>query len=198
MKESIIDFSSGKNTYRRLQGGGMGQPIAKALGIKKYPIPPTILDATAGLLQDSFVLACLGCTVIAIERHQKIAAHLKAALEHARHDPELAPIVERITLIQGDALQLLPSLTATHNIDIIYLDPMFPHRTKSALVKKELRWLREHVGDDLDADALLTCAQPLAPKIVVKRPKVAPVLAGIKPTRQWIGERNRFDIYHKV
>lgn len=193
----LIDFADGAHTYRRLHGGGRGQPIAKALGLAKYKEPPRIIDATAGIGQDSFVLACLGATVIALERNPLVALLLQDALDRARENPDLATIVQRITLIQSDAGQTLQHIANQHSpIDIIYLDPMFPHRSKTALVKKELRLLRDIVGDDPDADALLPIALAAAPKVVVKRPKTAPFLNAQRPDRQWLGESNRFDIYH--
>jgi hypothetical protein len=33
---------------------------------------------------------------------------------------------------------------------VVYLDPMFPHKQKSALVKKEMRVFQSLVGPDLD------------------------------------------------
>ncbi|MFO1350284.1 MAG: class I SAM-dependent methyltransferase [Gammaproteobacteria bacterium] len=38
--------------------------------------------------------------------------------------------------------------------EVIYLDPMYPERSKAALVKKESRVLRELVGPDDDAARL--------------------------------------------
>ena len=64
-----VDFVSGALAHRRKYGGGKGQSIAKAIGIKNYKLPLSILDVTAGLAKDAFVLACLGCTVTMIERH---------------------------------------------------------------------------------------------------------------------------------
>jgi 16S rRNA (guanine1516-N2)-methyltransferase len=68
--EIFIDFASAANTYRRLHGGGNGQPLARAIGLKTYGLPLVVIDATAGLGQDSFVLASLGCHVTMIERLQ--------------------------------------------------------------------------------------------------------------------------------
>ena len=192
----LINFADGAHTYRRLHGGGRGQPIAKALGLAKYKEPPRIIDATAGIGQDSFVLASLGATVIAIERNPIVAALLQDALLRAQAHPDVSDIASRIVLLKSDAhLTMAKVALDQHPIDIVYLDPMFPHRSKSALVKKELRILRDIVGDDADADALLQQALKSAAKVVVKRPKIAPYLNAQKPDRQWLGERNRFDIY---
>ncbi|MCT1282181.1 class I SAM-dependent methyltransferase, partial [Pseudomonas aeruginosa] len=81
---------------------------------------------------------------------------------------------------------------------VIYLDPMFPHRDKSALVKKEMRLFRPLVGDDLDAPALLQAALALAShRVVVKRPRKAPIIEGPKPGYSLEGKSSRYDIYPK-
>jgi len=190
-----IDFGSSANTYRRLHGGGNGQPVAKAVGIKKYGLPLTVIDATAGLGQDSFVLASLGCQVTLIERNSDIAELLEIAIKNARANEEIADIAKRMTLIQGNAVDLLSNLSA----DVIYLDPMFPERSKSALVKQDMRELKDLVGDDTDADLLLEPARKAAQKrVVVKRPKAAPMLANIDPHVSLNGKSGRFDIYMPI
>lgn len=194
--ELLINFSSNANTYRRLHGGGRGQPIAKAIGLKTYGLPLTVIDATAGLGQDAFVLASLGCKVIMIERSPIIAALLADALQRGLTDPQIQPFISNMHLIEGDALLVLQSLAATEHPDVIYLDPMFPLRDKSALVKQDLRILKEIVGDDPDADQLLTIARKVAKRrVVVKRSRIAPYLGAIKPHSEQIGKANRFDIY---
>lgn len=58
--------------------------------------------------------------------------------------------------------------------DVVYLDPMYPHRQKSALVKKEMRVFQSLVGNDDDADSLLIPAMTIAKRrVVVKRPNYA-------------------------
>lgn len=187
----VIDFCSGAHNHRRKQGGGYGQAVAKACGVKAS-IKPTIIDATAGLGSDAFVLATLGCDVQLIERNPDIASSLSEGLEQAAQKLEVAPIVARMTLHQGDANSLIPELGP---VDVIYLDPMFPHREKTALVKKPLRDLREIVGDDFENNALLEVALKHAKRVVVKRPKGAPELSDKKPSYVLKGKSNRFDVY---
>ncbi|WP_445775347.1 class I SAM-dependent methyltransferase, partial [Shewanella sp.] len=62
-----VDFVSGAVAHRRKFGGGRGQSIAKAVGLKQG-VTPTVVDGTAGLGRDAFVLASLGCKVIMVER----------------------------------------------------------------------------------------------------------------------------------
>ena len=189
-----VDFVSGAVAHRRLFGGGSGQMIAKAVGIAPG-IRPTIIDATAGLWSDAFVLAELGCAMTLIERQPLIAALLEDGLQRASADPEVGPIVARMRLHSGNAIELLGAWE-NEAPQVIYLDPMFPHRDKSAQVKKEMRLFRPLAGDDDDAPALLDAALALAThRVVVKRPRKAPAIAGKPPSYTLEGKSSRFDIY---
>ncbi|MBK7464075.1 MAG: class I SAM-dependent methyltransferase [Betaproteobacteria bacterium] len=191
-----VDFVEGAVAHRRLFGGGSGQMIAKAVGIQAG-VRPRVLDATAGLGRDAFVLAELGCSVTLIERQALIAALLEDGLLRAQADPEVAPIVARMCLLCGNAIELMAAW-ASEPPQVIYLDPMFPHRDKSAQVKKEMRLFRPLAGNDDDAPALLAAALKLAThRVVVKRPRKAPAIAGEKPGYVLEGKSSRFDIYPK-
>ncbi|AEF23495.1 UPF0341 protein yhiQ [Pseudomonas fulva 12-X] len=189
-----VDFVEGAVAHRRQFGGGAGQMIAKAVGIAQG-IRPRVLDATAGLGRDAFVLASLGCQVDLIERQPLIGALLEDGLQRAAADAEVAGIVARMRLLQGNAIELMAGWQGEAP-QVIYLDPMFPHRDKSALVKKEMRLFRPFVGDDLDAPVLLEAALKLAShRVVVKRPRKAPVIEGAKPGYALEGKSSRYDIY---
>src|SRR5690606_16884554 len=95
-----VDFVEGAAAHRRLYGGGSGQMIAKAVGVQAG-IRPRILDATAGLGRDAFVLASLGCDMTLIERQPLVAALLEDGLQRALRDLEVAPIVARMRLLNG-------------------------------------------------------------------------------------------------
>lgn len=191
----VVDFVGGAVGHRRRYGGGRGQEIAKAVGLKKGATP-SVLDATAGLGRDAFVLASLGCTVTLIERSPVVAALLEDGLARALQDAEVAPIVARMRLWCGNAVQLMQQLDDAARPDVVYLDPMYPHRRKSALVKKEMRLFREVVGEDPDADALLPAALACArQRVVVKRPDYAAPMAGRPPTMSISTKNHRFDIY---
>ena len=191
-----VDFVSGALAHRRQYGGGSGQMIAKAVGIQGA-VRPYILDATAGLGRDAFVLACLGCRLSLIERHPVVAALLQDGLQRAQHEPEIAPLVERMHLQQGNAIELMQNW-ADDPPQVIYLDPMFPERSKSAQVKKEMRLFQPLVGGDDDAPQLLATALELAShRVVVKRPRIAPALAGVVPSYSLQGKSSRYDIYPK-
>ncbi|MGN8258124.1 class I SAM-dependent methyltransferase [Pseudomonas sp. SMSB3] len=191
-----VDFVEGQAAHRRQFGGGNGQMIAKAVGIAQG-VRPRVLDATAGLGKDAFVLASLGCQMTLIERQPLIAALLEDGLARASEDLEVAPIVARMHLLSGNAIERMRAWEGEPP-QVIYLDPMFPHRDKSALVKKEMRVFRPLVGDDLDAPALLEAALALAShRVVVKRPRKAPIIDGPKPSHSLEGKSSRYDIYPK-
>jgi 16S rRNA (guanine1516-N2)-methyltransferase len=193
----VVDFISGAVAHRRKFGGGRGQSIAKAVGLKQG-VMPTVVDGTAGLGRDAFVLASLGCKVIMVERHPVVAALLEDGLRRAYDDSEIgAWMSERMSLFAGSSLEALAKITDA--VDVVYLDPMYPHRDKSALVKKEMRIFQSLVGADLDADGLLSPAMALATKrVVVKRPDYAEDLDGIKPSMVIATKKNRFDVYVKA
>ncbi|WP_424409368.1 class I SAM-dependent methyltransferase [Pasteurella sp. PK-2025] len=190
----FVDFVAGAMAHRRKFGGGRGEAVAKAVGIKNDYLP-TVIDATAGLGRDAFVLAAIGCQVRLVERHPVVRLLLQDGLQRAYADPEIGEMMQQ-------NMQLLPVShiaqldPATDFADVVYLDPMYPHKQKSALVKKEMRVFQHLVGADLDADSLLAPALSLAQKrVVVKRPDYAAYLAQQAPHFSRETKNHRFDIY---
>ena len=132
-----------------------------------------------------------------MERQPIIAALLEDGLDRAQNDPQVGAIVARMRLLKGNSIEVMQQWQGEAP-QVIYLDPMFPHREKSALVKKEMRLFRPLVGDDMDAPALLAAALALAShRVVVKRPRKAPCIEGSKPSHALEGKSSRYDIYPK-
>lgn len=176
-----VDFVSADAERRR--DAGRQLPLARAVGVKG-DARPSVLDATAGLGRDAFTLAALGCDVTGVERSPIIAALLRDGLERAAC---------RLRLVVGDAREFMAGLAEDARPDVVYLDPMFPERRKSAAVKKELQYLQELLGPD-DAQALFAAALKCArQRVVVKRPVHAPELA--RPNHTLEGKTVRFDVY---
>lgn len=200
-----VDLVGGAVGHRRKFGGGKGQAIAKAAGLNKGATP-TVLDGTAGLGRDAFVLASLGCKVQMVERNPVVAALLDDGLSRAKCDPDIGTwVAERMSLIHASSHNALQTLAEAPDFvapDVVYLDPMYPHpenKKKSALVKKEMRVFQSLVGADLDADGLLEPALALATKrVVVKRPDYAEWLNQQKPAMAIETKKNRFDVYVKA
>lgn len=191
--ELRVDFVGGAVAHRLRFGGGRGQALAKAMGLRAGKTP-MIVDATAGLGRDAFLLASLGAQVVLIERSEQMHTLLVQGMERAANEGgELREIMDRMTLLQGDAKDLLPELSG----EAILIDPMHPPRTNSALVKRELRQVREIVGTDDDAADLVRVALDTARKrVVLKWPAKADPIAGIRPcSHQILGKSTRYDVF---
>ncbi len=194
----FIDFEQGNNAHRRQFGGSKDQPLARAVGLKKGATP-TVIDATAGFGRDAFVLANLGCNILLIERNPLIAILLDDALQRALDNPEIDDVIAAMSLINDDAIHHLTNIDQQHHPDVIYMDPMYPRRDKSALVKKEMRLLHQLAGSDTDSEQLLTVSRATALKrVVVKRPKLAPFVGEQKPDTCIKSKNTRYDIYFNL
>ena len=191
--ELKIDFVTGAVGHRLRFGGGRGQDLAKAMGLRGGKTP-MIVDATAGLGRDSFLLASLGAQVILIERSEKMHALLVDGMNRAENEGgEFREIIGRMSLMKGDAKDLIPELSG----EAILIDPMHPPRQKSALVKQELRQVREIVGTDDDAADMVRIALAHAQnRVVLKWPAKADPIDGLKAcTHQILGKTTRYDVF---
>ena len=188
-----VDFVDGAVGHRLRQGGGKHQDLPRAVGLTKGPITH-VADATAGLGRDGFLLASLGVMVTLIERSPQMHAALQDGMDRARvAGPPWDRIMDRMILIHGDAKDVLPGLS----VDVVVVDPMHPPRHNSALVKKEMRDLRQIVGADPDALDLMRVALQVARKrVVLKWPLKALPLAGlVAPSHQILGKTTRYDVF---
>lgn len=172
------------------------EALVRAVGLRSASLE--VVDATAGLGRDAMVLAAAGCRVVAVERHPVTHALLADSLARAERDPELATVIhERFTLLHADAAEYLVARATPP--DVVYLDPMFPERTGSAVAKKELRLLGLLAAPAENADALFAAAVASgAGRIVVKRPRLAPPLTAPGAptvTTRLMGRSSRFDVY---
>jgi len=186
-------FIEGPILHRLKYGKGRGQNLAKAVGFK-FNKNRTIIDATAGLGYDAFILASLGANVTLIERSEKIYDLLKAAISEAKlYGGEISKIVNRMNLLFGDSKDILPNIAP----EVILIDTMYKDRKKSALVKNDMRLVREVVGSDSDHVELINVALNNASKrVVIKQPRYAETLDNIKGcSHQILGKTIRYDVY---
>lgn len=191
--QSAFDFVNGAVGYRFRSGASRKDALARAAGFGKGSVP-TIIDATAGLGRDGFMLAVLGAQVTLLERSPEVHDLLRDALARAAAEsPDLAAVVARMTLLSGDARDLLPSLRA----DTVVVDPMHPPRTNGAEVKQEMRLLRDLVGTDPDAHELMQAALAAdCKRVVLKWPLRAEPLEGLrKPSHSITGKTVRYDVF---
>ena len=191
-----IDF--GGNAMRHRRRGGHNELLGKAVGINRKS-SLTVIDATAGLGRDAFVLADLGCRLVLCEREPILVAMLQSALACAQssEDDWIAEVTARMQLLPGDVLsQPRENLLEA---DVIYLDPMFPKRDKQAAVKKEMALFQRILPPDDDPEmgsTLFDLAISLAPaRVVVKRPRKAPTLTSALPSHALQGKAVRYDVY---
>lgn len=188
-----FSLDDGEVANRAAKVSKTNELIAKAIGCKPH-FRPKVLDATAGMGRDSLIMLMLGCQVTMQERNPAIYRLLENAVARFRTNPQFdQSIFERLVLANANSLE---SMNSQNQFEVIYLDPMFPERKKSALVKKEMRLFKRVAGEDPDADELLKAAlETSVTRVVVKRPKGAGNLAGKKPSHQIIGKKFRFDVY---
>lgn len=183
-----VDFAS---VHARVTRGGrelLTRAISARAGMH-------VVDCTAGLGTDSFVMASRGCEVTMIERSNTLYLMLEDALARAGDIEALAPTIQRMRLVRGDARQVLASLAGTPP-DVVYIDPMFPGRKKSALVKGGLQTLQRLLGADEPVEPLVKFARERATeRVVVKRPLRGGEFEGVKPTGSVTGKASRFDIF---
>jgi len=179
----------------RLKSGKLqGELLVKTAKIKDEKGPLTAVDATAGLGEDSLLLAAAGFQVTLYEQNPVIYELLCDAIQRASKNPELAEITARMNVRNGDSIEAMKHLEAAP--DVILLDPMFPERQKSALVKKKLQMiqkLEEPCNDE--RNLLLTAMMAKPKKLIVKRPPKGPYLAEIKPDYSISGKAVRFDCF---
>jgi len=188
----FVDFVEGPLGYaRRVNRFGL---LFQAVGFRTGR--PRVLDVTAGLGHDAFRLAYHGCAVTAIERSPVIFELLADGLARAERDPEICRhLAGRLRLIHGDGRDVLRALSPEEAPEVIYLDPMFPPKKKSALAKAEIRTLRALVGDDPDAGELFELAMAVAiRRVIVKRHRLAEPLAP-NPTHSHSDKTTRYDVY---
>ena len=186
-------FIEGPILHRLKYGKGRGQNLAKAVGMKSNK-NRTIVDATAGLGYDAFILASLGANVTLIERSEKIHSLLRDGISEAKlHGGEISKIVNRMDLLFGDSKDILPTIAP----EVILIDTMYKDRKKSALVKNNMRLIREVVGSDPDYVDLINVALNCATKrVVIKQPRYAEPLEDIKAcSHQILGKTIRYDVY---
>ena len=166
--------------------------LVKAARIKGQDMPQTLIDATAGFGEDSLILAAAGFQVTMYEFDEVIAALLEDGLERAREIPELRDIVGRMKVRCEDSTTALKKLDFTP--DVVLLDPMFPTRQKSALIKKKFQLIQQLEKPCSTEKELLEAAEMAKPKrIVIKRPLKGPYLADRKPSYSLKGKAIRYD-----
>ncbi len=194
-----IQFDSPEFLYRLQHAGKRSELILRA--VKAEP-GLQVLDCTAGLGRDAFLLAHKGCEVTLLERSIVLATLLADGIRRAAQVARLADTTQRLNLHRTDARRFLESVTPDQTgtnqdaaYDVIYIDPMFPTRGKSALVKGEMQLLQRFLGTDADPTELVSLALATGtPRVVVKRPAQTPWQSPVPPATVLTGKSSRFEV----
>ena len=191
-----VDFIKGALAHRQQFGGGRGQAIARAVGLR-HGNNPSVLDVTAGLARDAYILAGLGCKVTLVEQSVILYTMVADAVQRGLADPASAAVLNNfVDLINADSIAYMHGLAPELKPDAIYIDPMYPQRKKSALVKKDMQILQRLLGKDQNAELLLSTALECAIKrVIVKRPVHADSIGGAPPDTRISSKKTRFDVY---
>jgi 16S rRNA (guanine1516-N2)-methyltransferase len=183
------DFLKGSINYR-LQRAQHEKHLKKAIGKNKEP--QLILDGTAGLLSDTLILLSLGHKVIACEQSKYIYLLVSDAVRRAVGQLDF---LENLILVNQNSIDVY---LKKENIDIVYLDPLFPQdkkqlkRSKSIYALRDILKLEKIATND---DKLFIKFNELKPKkIILKRPLKSEIIYNT-PNYQVKGKSTRFDIY---
>lgn len=220
-----IDFADIVATHRLKKINLMSELVVKAVQGRKPIAKLDVVDATAGLGRDSFMLAAAGCRVNMIERIPLLAFLLNYALLSAVNSNAsgLSMAASRIRCVNANSAELFMSWKGDKP-DVIYLDPMYSENNSgrnsgktsglktSAAVKKQTQLLHclndiyiRHANVDqcpvvvsnVESNIInVDRALSLATqKVVVKRAPKAEWLDGVKPSSSLMGKSVRFDVY---
>lgn len=182
-----------ENMLHRVTNGRLQhEMLAKAVKTDQENLKA--IDATAGMGEDSLLLAACGYQVTLYEQNPVIAILLKDALRRAKKNTVLKDIVSRMQLVEGDSIEHLNK--RLDPVDVIYLDPMFPGRQKSGLINKKLQLIQKLEPPCSKETALFDAAMAAQPsKIIVKRPLKSPYLDERVPSYSLKGKAIRYDCY---
>ncbi len=199
LQNFYLDYADNTFLLRLKQAAPAVELLLKALGKRASAL--TILDATLGFGRDSLVLASYCQKVIGLERHPLVYCLVQNAVERARFNGDLKPLISKVSFYQADSLSWMQS-NKKHEVDVVYCDPMFPERQKSALVKKNMQILHALLCEEepfFDEGILLEAARNFARKsVVVKRPLHAKPLGEQKPSHAILGKDARYDVYRAL
>jgi len=191
-----VDFTAGALAHRHQYGGGRGQALARAVGLKHGRMP-SVLDVTAGLARDAYVLASLGCKLTLVEQSPVLYALVKDGIRRGLADPNSAAVLRNfMNLVNADAVLYMEHMDRETRPDVIYIDPMYPDRKKTALVKKDMQILHRLLAkNNNDVKLLETALECAGNRVVVKRPLHARPVGDLKPDTTISSKKTRYDVY---
>ncbi|MBT8145999.1 MAG: class I SAM-dependent methyltransferase [Gammaproteobacteria bacterium] len=191
-----VDFEHPTFAYR-VKDRVNSQAITRAVGVKPGMLPE-VLDATAGLGKDAYLLASAGCMTKLLENNNIVHALLRDGIKRASHSED-SRVRETVAKMELSLISLKQFAESKPRYDVVYLDPMFPAKRKSARVKKDMFMLQkyfERMKNAKEEGGLLSDAFTIARRrVVVKRPLRAPDMEEMAPTFRLTGRSSRYDVY---
>ena len=191
-KGLCVDFAS-KKMQSRVETLSKSDLLIKAVGANTNPAH--IIDATAGLGTDSFLLASAypDAKLDLIEENPLIHKLLQSGINNLSNN-----LSNNLKLHNKNSDDIIPKLEPA---DVIYLDPMFADNSFKGQVKKPMQWLHEICPPPSDENLNKLCSIALKyakKRVIIKRAKNAPVIKidnKIDPNHQIVGKSVRYDVY---
>ena len=178
-------FVSFEHLERRVKDSLFQQNLIKALGIGKGR-RPSVLDGTAGLGSDAFLIASTGSSVSLVERNTVIYELMDDGLK--RYELNDSRESEKRDFLELKDLH--------YSFDVVYLDPMFPSTKKNSLSKRPMHYLQKLLHEEVRENDMFSLAASIAKKrVVVKRGIHSPNLTGLNVDIVYRGNSSRFDVY---
>ena len=188
-KQIHIDFLKGQMGWR-LKRTDHETLLKKALGKKKDNL--TILDGTAGFLSDTLIFLALGHKVIACEQSSILFMLLNDAINRAREE---LIFLKNLDLVNGNAIDIYKN---KKNIDLIYLDPMYPDSKKNTARSGSMNDIKNILEietiKNLEDQIFFDFKKQEFKKIVLKRPIKSKII-DTNLNYQVKGKSTRFDVY---
>lgn len=178
--------------------------LARACGLGRKSKPGTrqvrLLDATAGWGVDGLSLALLGARVALLEQHAAIWALCDDLCRTLAGTGSSPAVQARAHLGAFDDWLAGRANLPQEPVDVVYLDPMFPPRSKQAAPGKRLQYLAGLLaGQPVPTESQLAewvaaARQRATDRVVLKRRRLDP--AG-SPTPDWqiVSRSVRYDVY---
>ena len=130
----------------------------------------------------------------ACEKNPELFKLLENGKSRIKSSSEVLELLTKIEWINQDSYDFM-SNDCERKWDVVYMDPMYPEKSKSALPKKEMQVLQQLVGEADDEVELLRRAMSVSRnRVVVKRAPKAPAIIP-HPSQVFEGKSVRFDMY---
>ena len=186
-KKIISSFRSGSFT-NRIKNFQRESHLKKAIGYGGES-SKKILDCTAGLGHDAFILALLGQYVTFVEKNKGLCILFELALENLPPTSYFQEAKERITIINDDSASFVDKL---FDYDVVYIDPMFEDRGNAGR-SGMMSLISDYLDDFTDVSDVLIRSK--FNRLVIKRQKQFKQSGNIAPSFILHGKSINFHVF---